>query len=113
MNIEVKDRYFRNTVAQLKGWGFEVYAPANIFEDTFRYGWVTDGTHILYFQIDDLEGLKFSTECVPSKETGSGCRVDIDFTKEGIIRGFETSYGKSYPNFETFKRKHWSTLIQL
>lgn len=113
MDFKMKDRYFKETVAQLKEWGFMVYAPANIFEDDFRYGWVTDGIHILYFQIDDLLGLVFSTECVPSKKTGCGRRIDIAFTKKGIIKAFEISFGKSYPNFESFKRKHWSTLIQL
>lgn len=113
MRTETKDQYFKETVEQLKEWGFMVYAPANIFEDDFRYGWVTDGIHILYFQIDDLLGLVFSTECVPSKETGCGRRIDFDFTKKGIIKAFEISFGKPYPNFESFKRKHWSTLIQL
>lgn len=113
MKMETKDRYFKETVEQLKEWGFMVYAPANIFEDVFRYGWVTDGTHILYFQIDDLIGLVFSTECIPSKETGSGRRLDIPFTKEEIIKAFEMPFGKPYPNFESFKRKCWSTLMQL
>lgn len=45
MKMETKDRYFKETVEQLKEWGFMVYAPANIFENDFRYGWVTDGTH--------------------------------------------------------------------
>lgn len=113
MRMETKDQYFKETVKQLKEWGFMVYAPANIFEDSYRYGWVTDGIHILYFQIDNLLGLVFSTVCAPSKETGCGCRIDIDFTKEGIIKAFKTSFGKPYPNFESFKREHWSTLIQL
>ena len=113
MNIKMKDQYFKETVEQLKEWGFEVYSPSDIFEDTFRYGWVTDGTHILYFQINDLEGLQFSTQCVPAKNTGSGCRVEIDFTKEGILKGFGVTYGKPYPDFETFKRKYWNTLTQL
>ena len=111
--METKDRYFKNTVAQLKAWGFEVYAPADIFEDTFRYGWVTDGTNIIYFQIDDLVGLRFSTECIPSKETGSGRSLNIDFTKEGIIEAFQIPFGKPYPDFESFKRKHWKPLTQL
>lgn len=89
MKMETKDRYFKETVEQLKEWGFTVYAPANIFEDVFRYGWVTDGTHILYFQIDDLIGLVFSTECIPSKETGSGRRLDIPFTKRKSLRHFK------------------------
>lgn len=114
MRIETKDRYFKETVAQLKEWGFMVYALADIFEGGFRYGWVTDGTHILYFQIDDLEGLRFSTECIPSKETGCGRRISIPFTKEGIIEGFGVSFGKPYPNFESFnKRIHWKPLTQL
>lgn len=113
MRMETKDRFFKNTVTQLKIWGFQVYSPTNIFENTFRYGWVTDGTHILYFQIDDLVGLQFSTECIPSKETGSGRRLDIDFTKEGIIEAFQIPFGKPYPDFESFKRKYWQPLTQL
>ena len=113
MNIKMKDQYFKETVKQLKEWGFEVYSPSDIFESSFRYGWVTDKTNILYFQIDDLEGLQFSIQCIPSKETGSGCRVKIDFTKEGILKGFGVMYGKSYPNFEAFRRNYWDTLIQL
>lgn len=113
MNFETKDRYFKETVEQLKEWGFTVYVPNNILEDDFRYGWITDGTHILYFQINDLEGLMFSTECIPSKETGCGRRISIPFTKEGIIEGFGVSFGKPYPNFEFFKKKYWNTLTQL
>ena len=51
MNFKIKCQYFKDTVDQLKEWGFMVYVPTNIHEDDFRYGWVTDGTHILYFQI--------------------------------------------------------------
>lgn len=111
--METIDRYFKDAVAQLKEWGFKVYSPTNIFEGTFRYGWVTDGTHILCFHIDDLVGLQFSTVCVPSKETGCGRIIDFDFTKEGIIKAFQISFGKPYPDFESFKRKHRSALIQL
>ena len=113
MRMETKDRYFKDAVAQLKEYGFMVYAPAEIFNDYFRYGWVTDGIHILYFQIDDLFGLVFSTECIPSKETGCGRRIDFDFTKDGIIEAFQTSFGKPYPDFESFKRTQWDKLIQL
>ena len=83
MNFETKDRYFKETVEQLKEWGFTVYVPNNILEDDFRYGWITDGTHILYFQMDALFGLQFSTEGISSKGLGCGCRIKIPFTKEG------------------------------
>ena len=111
MNFETKDRYFKETVEQLKEWGFMVYVPTNIFDKDFRYGWVTDGIHILYFQINYLEGLMFSTECIPSKETGCGRRISIPFTKEGIIEGFGVSYGKPYPDFESFRKKYWNALM--
>ena len=111
MNFKMKCQYFKETVEQLKEWGFMVYVPTNIYEDDFRYGWITDGTHILYFQINDLEGLMFSTECIPSKETGCGRRISIPFTKEGIIDGFGVSYGKPYPDFESFRKKYWNALM--
>lgn len=111
MNFKIKCQYFNETVEQLKEWGFMVYVPTNIFEDDFRYGWITDGIHILYFQINDLEGLMFSTECIPSKETGCGRRIYIPFTKEGIIDGFGVSYGKPYPDFESFRKKYWNALM--
>lgn len=116
MKMETKDRYFKETVEQLKEWGFMVYAHANIFENGFRYGWVTDGTHILYFQIDDLYGLQWSTECIPTKETGVGMRIHINLSKEAIIEAFQIQYGQPYLNFEHFVRRQWvrgSTLMQL
>lgn len=115
MNMEIKDHYFKETVEQLKEWGFMVYVPENLFEGYYRYGWVTDGTHLLYFQIDDLEGLLWSTECIPSKETGSGRRIYMPnpFSKEDVLHGFKVSYGKPYLNFEDFKKRHWDVLIQI
>lgn len=115
MDFATEDLYFRETVAQLKEWGFAVYAPANIFEGTFRYGWVTDGTHILYFEINDFEGLHWSIECVPSRETGSGMCVDVGFSKEGILDALNVSYGAPYPNFESFQRaqKKWYDIVRL
>lgn len=113
MNFETKDRYFKETVEQLKEWGFTVYVPNNILEDDFRYGWITDGTHILYFQMDDLFGLQFSTEGISSKGNGCGCRIKIPFTKEGIIKGFGVSYGKPYPDFESFRKKCWDSLMPM
>ena len=111
MNFKIKFQYFKETVEQLKEWGFMVYVPTNIHEYDFRYGWVTDGTHILYFQIDDLCGLRFSTECISSNGIGCGCRIKIPFTKEGIIKGFGVSYGKPYPDFESFRKKYWNALM--
>lgn len=50
MKIETKDRYFKETVEQLKEWGVLWCMPQLTFlMELFRYGWVTDGTHILYF----------------------------------------------------------------
>ncbi len=111
MNFKTKCKYFNEVVEQLKEWGFMVYVPNNIFDDDFRYGWITDGTHILYFQIDDLYGLQFSTEGISSKGLGCGCRIKIPFTKEGITKGFGVSYGKPYPDFESFKKKCWDSLM--
>lgn len=111
MNFKMKCQYFNEVVEQLKEWGFMVYVPTNIFDKDFRYCWITDGTHILYFQINDLEGLMFSTECIPSKETGCGRRISIPFIKKGIIKGFGVSYGKPYPDFESFRKKYWDSLM--
>ena len=115
MNVLTKDRYFKETVEQLKEWGFEVYSPAHIFKDTFRYGWVTDGVHILYFEINDLEGLRWSTECIPSHETGCGKRIECEFSKEAILNAFKISFGQLYSNFEHFRKHHkkWSDLIKI
>lgn len=115
MNMKTKDGYFKETVEQLKEWGFMVYAPKNLFEGYCRYGWVTDGTHLLYFQIDDLEGLLWSTECIPSKETCRGRRLYMTnpLSKEDVLNGFKVSYGKPWRNFEDFKKCHWNVLIQI
>lgn len=37
MKIETKDRYFKETVEQLKEWGFMVYAPVEHF---VRQQWI-------------------------------------------------------------------------
>ena len=111
MNFKMKCQYFNEVVKQLKEWGFMVYVPTNIIEHDLRYGWITDGTHILFFQINDLEGLMFSTECISSNGIGCGCRIKIPFTKEGIITGFDVSYGKPYPDFESFRKKCWNDLM--
>lgn len=115
MNLEVKDSYFKEVVETVKGFGFDVYAPENLHKGTFRYGYVTDGVSILYFQIDDLEGLTWSIECVPSYETGSGLRINIPLTKEGILSGFGTPFGTRYRNFEHFKRANekWGRIIKI
>lgn len=115
MTIETKDKYFKEVVSILKSFGFYVWTHENIFNDNFRYGWVTDGVHMLYFQIDDLEGLKWSTECIPSKETGSGCRVHISYPleKEKIENAFKVKHGTPYRDFEHFKRRYWCKLIEL
>lgn len=42
---------------------------------------------------------------------GCGCRIKIPFTKEGIIDGFGVSYGKPYPDFESFRKKYWDSLM--
>ena len=35
MNFKIKCQYFKETVEQLKEWGFMVYVPTNIHEDDF------------------------------------------------------------------------------
>lgn len=117
MKLEVKDKYFREVYEQLKSFGFQVWIPENLYNDDFRYAWVTDGEKILYYEINELEGLKWGTECVPHKDTGHGCRVHISFplTKEKIIAAMNTRHGTPYRDFEQFKQheEKWHKIIQL
>lgn len=109
---EVINNLFKEVVQQSKQWGFKVYANENIFDSDYRYGWITNGIDILYFQINDnlLIGLQFIPECIPNKDSVNGF-IDIPFTKEGILKGFKIKYGKPYENFEYFK-KHQEMVYQ-
>ena len=115
VNTKVKDSYFREVAEKVKSFGFDVYAPENIFEGDSRYGYVTDGKGIIYFQIDDLFGLQWSVECIPSRETGSGVRLNVNLSKEGISEALRTPYGKPYADFASFRKEHeqWRKLIKL
>ena len=113
MRIEEKNRIFNETVEAVKGFGYEVWTVASLFDSDFRYGYVTDGYRILYFQVNELKGLEWSTVCVPAKDTGSGCRIYVELTKESIETALSYSYGQSYKDFNNFKHRHWSELMRL
>lgn len=107
------NRIFNETVEAVKGFGYEVWTVASLFDSDFRYGYVTDGKRIIYFQVNELFGLQWGTVCVPTKNTGSGCRINVERAKESIEAALSYAYGQPYKDFADFKRRHWTKLVRL
>lgn len=105
MNIEKREEIFNNYVAKFKELGYDVYSPSR--SPQFFYAYVTDGTHIIYFQIDNWGIFEWSTRCIPDTKTGTGTRIDFEFTdKKSVERAFAIEYGKAYRDFNHFKEKY-------
>lgn len=107
MRWEVIDKTFKETVELIKSFGFDVYCPEDLLDkNEFRYGYVTDGKHILYFQVVRLFAeVQWDIECIPHEDTGNGKRINLNpITKENIIDAFNIKYGIPYENFEQFKK---------
>lgn len=118
MNWKVIDETFKETVKLIKSFGFDVYCPEGLLnENEFRYGYVTDGKHILYFEVAYLFAeVKWSTRHIPKEDMGSGVSIDLNpITKENIIKAFNINYSTPYKDFEQFKKKEekWRKLIKL
>lgn len=104
MKDSIRKEIFNDYVAKFKELGYDVYSPCNK-SPGFHYAYVTDGIHIIYFQISYWGGLEWSTCCVPNKETGTGTRINFEFDgKESVERAFEIEFGKPYSNFEHFAK---------
>lgn len=105
MNTEKRKGIFNDYVAKFKELGYDVYSPSR--PPQFFYAFVTDGTHIIYFQIDDWGIFEWSTCCAPSKKTGSGMMLSFKFKdKESVERAFNTNYGEPYRNFRHFSERY-------
>lgn len=113
MRIEEMDRIFNEVVEAAKGFGYEVWTVASLFDSAFRYGYVTDGNRLIYFQVNQLLGLQWGTVCVPAKDTGSGCRIHVELTKESIEVALSELYGQPYKDFADFKHRYWTKLVRL
>lgn len=101
MTLDTKNKLFNEAVETFKSYGLSVYVPENLFESNFRYGYITDNTDILYFEINELVGLVYSIPCVPSHDTGSGLRTDEQsLDKDTVFRLLRTKYGTPYANFK-------------
>ena len=115
MDLKIRDSYFKEAVKTIKDLGFDVYVPEHIFKGSFRFGYVTDGTHILYFEVSEFGDLNWGTVHIPSLD-GDGVLVTVPtITKENILRTFNVSYGKPYADFEHFRksREKWCNFIKL
>lgn len=99
-----REKIFNDCVAKFKELGYDVYSPYSKLSG-FYYAYVTDGIHILYFQIGQWGEFEWSTCCIPSRETGTGIRISFKFDgKESVERAFDIQHGKPYRNFEHFKK---------
>lgn len=105
MNTKKREEIFNSYVAKFKELGYDVYSP-NRWPQYF-YAFVTNGTHIIYFQINDWGIFEWSTCCIPSTKTGSGMRIGFEFTgKESVEKAFAIDYGKPYRDFNHFKENY-------
>lgn len=105
MSTKKREEIFNNYVARFKELGYDVYSPSR--SPQFFYAFVTDGTHIIYFQIDDWGIFEWSTQCVPSRKTGSGMMLSFSFKdKESVERAFSVKHGKPYRDFKHFSEQY-------
>ena len=105
MNTKKREEIFNNYVAKFKKLGYDVYSPNRASQ--FFYAFVTDGTHVVYFQIDDWGIFDWSICCVPSVKTGSGMMISFDFkNKDSVERAFLTNYGKPFRDFKHFSEQY-------
>lgn len=101
-------------IEKLKDKGYLVYGP----EDITTYVWFVepDGKRFGYAQYSRLEGPQYSTVHRPSSRIGTG--FSAKSPEEALMavptwavgKGFETP--SKYPDFETFRSKHWCKMVQ-
>lgn len=105
--------YLKEVIDLIKEFGFDVYIPDSKFYSG-DYCHVTDNAHILYLELTYFDTIRASTECIPSKATGSGLSLGrFTITKENILKAFNIKYDKQYDNFEHFKRIYEKTYFKL
>lgn len=116
MKHEKRKELFFNVVERLKSYGYKVYTGRGTIEQGFLYGYTTNGTGVLYFQINDLGILSFSIEYWPSYKMGSGIRAEVNIDdKDSVDNALNTRVSgvRMYKNFEVFRDHHWQALIEL
>lgn len=115
MKDSEREKIFNYYIAKFKELGYDVYSPCSKLPG-FYYAYVTDGIHILYFQIGCWGEFEWSTCCMPSRETGTGVRIDFEFDgKESVERAFDIQHGKPYRDFAHFEKyeEKFTKLIKL
>lgn len=103
----------KEAIDLIKGFGFDVYIPDSEFYSG-DYCHVTDNVHVLYLELGYFGTIRASTECIPSKVTGTGLSLgQFTVTKENILKAFDIKYGKQYCDFKHFKRVYEKTYFKL
>lgn len=104
------DACFDDLVSQLKSLGYTVFLKENM-ESGFHYGWVSNGSDFLYFQLTHGEGAHFSIE---TKRYGIGLEnKEIPmFTDSGINPrfldwAFEALVNCPLPLYDSFE-EYWN-----
>lgn len=98
-------------IDSLKEKGYEVYGP----EKLTSYAYFTDGTRIGYAQYSNMRGAEYSTVHLPCKGCGTGFGAQnaeeaLKFAPAWAYKR-DTDAVRKYPDFATFKRKHWQPLF--
>lgn len=71
MALEEKKKYLRSQLLNCKEEGLRVFISRS---EDYAYGLITDGTSIIYVQIESLSNLFTTTfQYVPSRKNGTGC----------------------------------------
>lgn len=103
----------KKAIDLIKEFGFDVYIPDSEFYSG-DYCYITNNIHILYLELSYFGTIRASTECIPSKVTGTGLSLgQFIVTKENILKAFDIKYGKQYDNFEHFKHAYEKTYFKL
>lgn len=116
MKHEKRKELFFNVVERLKSYGYRAYTGHDAIKLGYLYGYVTNGTGVLYFQINDLSILSFSIEYWPAYKMGSGIRAEVNIDdKDSVDNALNTRVPgvRMYKNFEVFRDHHWQALIEL
>lgn len=105
MDKNQRSKLFDYYIEKFKEYGYDVYSKEGSLKDGFYYAYVTDGTRIIYFQIDPLFGFQWFTVCKPTKETGYGRKIELEFDgRESVEQTMNISYGEKFRNFNSFKK---------
>jgi len=102
----------QDIIDSIKAQGLQVFGP----EKLTTYAYFTDGTRIGYVQSARVEGISYSTVHKPSRQVGTGFKVD---SVQGALAhspvwayGGDRSAVVKYKDFAEFKGKHWQPLVQ-